>query len=480
MKQKFFLLAVAAGGILAGCAQRPPTPTASPIPSPAPAATPAAAANTTGLPLSLPDGFSISTFAEDLGKPRVLAVDPAGTLLVSIPASGKVVALPDKNGDGQADETVTVISGLNQPHGLAFRCPDAGELAETACQLYIAESNQVTVSTYDVGSHRVFDKKNKILDLPSGGNHFTRTLLFHNDRLLIAVGSSCNVCRESDWRRAAILSANPDGSDLKIFARGLRNSVFLTTHPVTGGVWATEMGRDWLGDALPPEEINIIEQGKNYGFPTCFGDNIHDTDFDKNTYVRNPCQEPTETAPHLTLPAHVAPLGLAFVPAKAWPAEYANHLLAAEHGSWNRSTKDGYKIVRFALDERGKPAARTPENFITGFIATDGKVIGRPVDILFHNGAAYISDDFAGNIYRLTYATPPAAVPGRQPPCRVTGCSGQICADDDRITTCEYRAEYACYPAARCERQTDGRCGWTETAELTRCRQRAKVEPINE
>lgn len=475
MRQKIFLLAVAAAGILAGCAQRPPTPSASPTPSPA--TTPRPAANTTGLPLSVPDGFAIGTFAKNLGKPRVLAVDPAGTLLVSIPASGKVVALPDKNGDGVADETVTVISGLNQPHGLAFRCLPAPELTEIACQLYIAESNQVTVSPYDVGSHRVFDKKKKIIDLPDGGNHFTRTLLFHNDRLLIAVGSSCNVCRETDWRRAVILSANPDGSDLKVFARGLRNAVFLTTHPVTGAVWATEMGRDHLGDDLPPEEINIIEDGKNYGWPVCFGDNIHDTDFDKNTYIRNPCQEPTETAPHLTLGAHVAPLGLAFVP-QEWPADYRLDLLVAEHGSWNRSAKDGYKIVRYPLDAQGNPTGQA-EDFIIGWLRPDGTVLGRPVDIrTLPGGVMYISDDKAGVIYRISYPGARSPSPPSLTSCRPTGCSGQVCADEDVITTCEFRAEYACYKSARCERQPDGHCGWTETAELTRCRQRAKVKPI--
>ena len=362
--------------------------------------------NTTNFPLTLPDGFSISIFAKGLGAPRVLLRDTGGTLLTSIPGDGRVVALPDKHNDGVADETITVLDGLNRPHGLATRCAQK-------CQLYVAETDQVAVYDYDPVTLKAQNKKT-IVRLPAGGNHVTRTLLLLPDTtLLVSVGSSCNVCNEKDDRRAKILTADLDGSNVRVFASGLRNAVFVTLHPQTKKVWVTEMGRDLLGDDIPPDEINIVEEGKNYGWPICYGKNVHDTAFDKNTYVRSPCTEPFELPSHIDLPAHSAPLGLAFVPSAGWPAssaerssadwpaEYRGNLLVAFHGSWNRSEPTGYKLVRFRLDAEGNPVST--EDFISGWLQKDGTALGRPVDILAEsNGTLFISDDKAGVVYRVT------------------------------------------------------------------------------
>ena len=360
-------------------------------------------ANTTGFPLKLPEGFSISIFAENLAAPRVLAFAPGGTLVTSMPAEGRIVALPDKNGDGTADEAITVISGLNRPHGLAFQCRSLE--GEGECEFYIAESNRVSLFSYDAGRMKAAFKK-KVADLPDRGNHYTRTLMFGEDgRLLISVGSSCNICNETDPNRAKILSLNLETGELKEFARGLRNSVFMATHPVTGEIWATEMGRDLLGDDTPPDEINILEEGKNYGWPVCYGKNIHDTAFDKNTYIRNPCMEPFETPSFLDIPAHSAPLGLAFFPEEGWPQEYWYNLLVAYHGSWNRSVPTGYKIVRFKLGQQGNPPAggSGAEDFISGWL-NGNSALGRLVDILIQpGGKIYISDDKAGVIYLVRY-----------------------------------------------------------------------------
>jgi glucose/arabinose dehydrogenase len=290
------------------------------------------AVNNTPMPLKLPSGFSVSIFAKDLLAPRVMIYDPDGVMLVSIPSEGKVVALPDTDVSGVADTVAVVAQGLNKPHGLAARCE--GNAAVQKCYLYIAETDQVAVYDYD-REHTAAVNKRKIADLPGGGNHTTRTLGFGPDgRLYVSVGSSCNVCNEADQRRAKIFSMNADGGDLKEFARGLRNSVFFMWHPKTAQLWATEMGRDLLGDNIPPDEINIIEEGKNYGWPTCYGKNIHDAAFDKNTYIRNPCMEPFEAPSYIDIPAHSAPLGLAFVPddkpingkngasIMGWPEEY--------------------------------------------------------------------------------------------------------------------------------------------------------------
>lgn len=344
-------------------------------------------------PLVMPRGFSISVFAKDLKDPRVLTFDPSGILLASIPSQGKVVALIDKNNDGVSEATRTVTSGLDHPHGIAIRCDQQG-----ACKLYVAETEQVDEFAYDPATQVATDKR-VVGSLPGGGGHSTRTLLPHGNSLLVSVGSSCNVCRESDQERAKILEMSIDTGAKETFATGLRNAVFMAFHPRTEAIWATEMGRDLLGDDIPPDEINIIKKGTNYGWPTCYGKNVHDTEFDKNVYFRNPCMEPFETPSHIDVPAHSAPLGLAFVP-DSWPAEYRDDLLVAYHGSWNRSVPTGYKIVRYRLDENG--AYQGVEDFMTGWLTPSGTALGRPVAIIFDkNGAAYISDDKAGVIYRL-------------------------------------------------------------------------------
>jgi len=244
--------------------------------------------------------------------------------------------------------------------------------------------------------------------LPGGGNHFSRTIMFmpypDESKMLVSVGSSCNVCNESDERRAKILEYDFATGKLEEFARGLRNSVFMAIHPVSGDIWATEMGRDNLGDDIPPDEINIIKKGANYGWPICYGKNIHDNAFDKNVYIRNPCMESFETPSFIDLQAHSAPLGLAFFPEEGWPEEYWFNLLVAYHGSWNRTVPTGYKVVRARLDSKGEYLGT--EDFITGWFS-NGKVYGRPVDILIQpGGTIYISDDKSGVIYRVKYTRP--------------------------------------------------------------------------
>lgn len=351
------------------------------------------AINETEFPLKLPAGFKISIFAKGLGNPRMMTYDYAGNIVVSIPSQGKVVALPDKNNNGIADEVVTVIDGLNYPHGLATRCTEK-------CEFFIAETDKVAVYDYNAQTLKATIKR-KIIDLPSGGNHITRTILFmpapNDHKLLTSVGSSCNVCEEKDWRRVKILISNADGSDLKTFASGLRNSVFMAIHPVTGKIWATDMGRDFLGDNLPPDEINIVEEGKDYGWPYFYGKNIRDEKFEPDIAFE---QNPDLIGSHIDIPAHSAPLGLAFIPEEGWPQEYWHNLLVAYHGSWNRTVPTGYKIVRYKLDAQGNYLGE--EDFITGWLTPEG-ALGRPVDILVQpGGIIYVSDDKAGVIYKIT------------------------------------------------------------------------------
>jgi glucose/arabinose dehydrogenase len=199
---------------------------------------------------------------------------------------------------------------------------------------------------------------------------------------------------------------NKDGTDFRRVAKGLRNSVFFTWNNQDGKIWAADMGRDLLGDNIPPDEINIIDPAAtstaDYGWPVCYGKNIHDTQFDKNTYIRNPCLEPFEKPSHIDLQAHSAPLGLAFVSSTyGWPQDYTGNLLVAFHGSWNRSIPTGYKVVRLILDKNGGFVRQ--DDFITGWLEGN-KAIGRPVGLTYDkNGRLYISDDKTGIIYRVEY-----------------------------------------------------------------------------
>lgn len=323
--------------------------------------------NTTGLPLTLLNGVSISIFAENLPNARVIAFDDHGNAWVSQPAQGTVSQLEIK--DGKVVSQNAVFRGLNNPHGLAFD-------PENPTTLYIAEENKI--SSVKIYSE---DGLHKIADLPEGGGHFTRTIGFGPDRrLYVSIGSSCNVCSEKDNRRAKIFSMNPDGSDFREYAHGLRNAVFFTWKD--GQMWATEMGRDYLGDNLPPDEINIIKEGRDYGWPNCYGNKVADGKVD--------CSQTEGNA--VDIPAHSAPLGLAFI---------GDDLLVAYHGSWNRSTPTGYKIVRMKFDRKGN--YQNTENFITGW-QQGGNLYGRPVDIVKGpDDALYITDDKAGLIYRVIY-----------------------------------------------------------------------------
>ena len=348
--------------------------------------------------IELPAGFKIDIFAENLGGSPLSYPGPnPGTrmllqkediLFVTIPNQGRVAALPDYNHDNKADKEATFISGLNNPHGIDF----------SDGWYYIAEENRV-IRVKDANNDLAADNGTLevlITGLPTGG-HFTRTIKIHNSSIYLSIGSSCNVCHEQDTRRAAILRCGLDGSNCSTYARGLRNAVGFVFQPETGNMYATENGRDWLGDDLPADEINLIEEGKNYGWPTCYGKNIHDTDFDKNVYIRNPCMEPFETQSLIDIQAHSAPLGLAFYNGTSFPAEYQGALFVALHGSWNRKEPTGYKIISIDLKDN------STKDFATGWLQ-NGTVLGRPVDIIVaRDGSLFVSDDNAGRIYRIYY-----------------------------------------------------------------------------
>lgn len=352
--------------------------------------------NETSLPLILPDGFRIRVFAQNLGPVRFMAIASDGVLFASMPAStglygsgsrtdGKVYALPDLDSNGVVDEVKTVLSGLRLPHGLAFY----------GGYLYVAEEGTISRYRY-LGNAVVGSREVIVADLPqSDDGHVSRTIGFRSSgKMYVSVGSSCNSCEETDDRRAAILEYNPDGSGGRVFARGLRNSVGFVFHPTAGEIWATDNGRDYLGEDLPPDEVNIVLNGGHYGWPYCYGKNVVDPAFSRSDICR------TAQASTYNMQAHSAALGLRFITSAQFPAGWQGDLLVAYHGSWNRRVPTGYSVARLDVDNG---VIVGEENFISGWLRPDGSKLGRPVDVIFgSDGALYVSDDKANVIYRIS------------------------------------------------------------------------------
>jgi len=361
--------------------------------------------------IQLPQGFSIDIYAENIENARQMALGDNGTVFVGSRKAGNVYALIDTNHDFKADKKIMVATDLFMPSGIAFH----------QGSLYVAEVDKIWRYPDIEKSLPTIPKAELVFDkLPNKSHHGWKFIAFGPDgKLYVPVGAPCNVC-ESELPFASILKLDPDSQltdnqltgsqqtqtqkagstqqdsmQTTIVAQGVRNSVGFDFHPVTGELWFTDNGRDMMGDDLPDDELNRVSQtGQHFGFPYVHNNNIADPEF------TNPEIAKLNTPPALTLGAHVAALGMEFYQGQQFPAEYKNTILIAQHGSWNRSNKVGYRIMKVVLNGN---TVSDYSPFATGWLNGE-QSWGRPVDVMtLADGSILVSDDFANAVYRISY-----------------------------------------------------------------------------
>ena len=358
------------------------------------AVTPAAAQDAPPIEkLTLPPGFAIEVYAPDVPNARQMSLSPDGTLFVSTRRAGDVYAVRDDDGDQKADRVLTLDSGLNMPNGVAFR--DGA--------LYVAEVNRV-LRYDDIEANLTTPPEPVVVndEFPTDRAHGWKFIAFGPDgRLYVPVGAPCNICDHQATTPiyATITSMNPDGTDVQIYAHGVRNTVGFAWHPETDELWFTNNGRDWMGDGQPFDTLNHApEPGFHFGFPHCHQGDIPDPEFDTR-----PCSD--FRLPARTLGPHVASLGMRFYTGDMFPADYRHRIFIAEHGSWNRTPEAGHTGYRLTVATLDGDRVTDYQVFAEGWLEADNTRWGRPVDVqVMPDGALLVSDDTAGAIYRITYS----------------------------------------------------------------------------
>jgi len=342
------------------------------------------------MPRALP-GFKVSVFASGFKESRYLAVAPNGDVFVADTRANKVYVLHDPGHGAASDARTTFADNLNEPFGIAFH----------GNYVYIADTDGVVRFPYDPKTSKRSGNQESILELPGGGMHSTRTVVFSLDgsKMFVSAGSDCNVCVESDARRAAIQVADPDGKHSSIYGSGLRNAVGLAVNPDTGQLWADVNERDMMGDNLPPDYFTHVAPGGFYGWPYSYiGKNL-----DPRVKEKRPDLVAKAIVPDVLLGPHVAPLESTFYTGKQFPASYWHGAFIAEHGSWNRSIHSGYAVV-FVPFQNGEPSGM-PISFLNGFDPNPRAqaVDGRPVGVaVAQDGSLLVADDVGNVIWRVS------------------------------------------------------------------------------
>ncbi len=337
--------------------------------------------------IALPEGFRMEVFAEDVKNARAMCWGAKGTLFVGSRDEGAVYALKDTNNDGKADERWTVARNLEMPAGVAFRDGD----------LYISAVSRIV--KLEGIEDRLASPPEPVLvtdKYPDEKQHGWKFISFGPDgKLYVPVGAPCNICLSEDSIFASMTRLDLNTGEIEVIAHGIRNSVGFDWDPSTNELWFTENGRDWLGDDSPDCELDHLTSiGQHFGFPYCHAGTVPDPEFGK----LRPCSE--FIPPVAKLGPHVSPLGMRFYTGKMFPEEYRNAIFIAEHGSWNRSTPIGYRVVVAFPQADG--TART-EVFAEGWLK-GARATGRPVDVLVApDGSLLVSDDSADRIYRIVH-----------------------------------------------------------------------------
>jgi glucose/arabinose dehydrogenase len=376
----------------------PPFDTPSAMKFPRPAARPAGA-----FPVA-PKGFKVSEFATGLNNPRKIVTAPNGDIFVAESMPGRIKLLRDSDGDGKAETVSVYASGLRQPFGLAFYPP--APAAPT--HLYVGNTGSVVRFAYKGGDITAQGQPQMLVpNIPgggrlAGGGHWTRDVVFSKDgkRMFVSVGSQSNVSdSENEKRRADILVFDPEGRGEKIFAWGIRNAVGLAIHPETGQVWASVNERDELGDHLVPDYVTHVEEGGFYGWPWYYLGSHQDP----RHKGKRPELKDKVIVPDVLLQSHSASLCMTFYTSDQFPKDYRLDAFAAEHGSWNRARRTGYKVIRLPFKD-GK-ATGEYEDFLVGFVTPEGNVWGRPVGVsVAKDGSLLVTDDGSGIVWRVAYA----------------------------------------------------------------------------
>ena len=344
-----------------------------------------------------PPGFKVDLYATGLNNPRLMRRAPNGDIFLAETSAGNIKIFRGITADGKAEKVDVFATGLNTPFGIAFYPP--GPNPEW---VYIANMDSVVRFPYHNGDLTSSSPPQHLLDLPSGGHHRSRDIQFSPDgkKMFVSVGSEQNVSDSpAENNRANILEFNPDGSGLRVYASGIRNAVGIAFHPTTGELWCSVNERDGLGNDLVPDYITHVQEGGFYGWPWWYMGGHQDPRFPG----KHPELQDKVITPDVILQPHTASLEMTFYGGKQFPAEYSEDIFAAEHGSWNRSPRAGYEVIRVPLHQTGH-ATGDYEDFLTGFVVDDESVWGRPVGVtVAPDGSLLVSDDGSGSIWRVSY-----------------------------------------------------------------------------